>query len=37
MEDALKKGERSTMEYGGMKKRQLADKVFTKQYLKKLK
>lgn len=36
MEDALKPGERSVMEYGQMKLRDLPDKVFTKDYLKKL-
>jgi outer membrane lipoprotein-sorting protein len=37
MEDTLKSGQRSIMEYGRMKMRNLPDKVFTKQYLKKLK
>ncbi|HEX5128034.1 MAG TPA: outer membrane lipoprotein-sorting protein [Rhodocyclaceae bacterium] len=36
MEDALKKGEVSVMEYNSMKMRDLPDKVFTKEYLKKL-
>jgi outer membrane lipoprotein-sorting protein len=36
MEDALKPGERSIMEYGQMKLRDLPDKVFSKDYLKKL-
>lgn len=36
MEDALRKGEQSVLEYAGMKLRDLPDKVFTKDYLKKL-
>jgi len=36
MEDALRKGERSTLEYRNMKPRDLPDKVFTKDYLKRL-
>lgn len=36
MEDALRKGEESTLEYSEMKLRELPDKVFTKDYLKKL-
>lgn len=36
MEDALKPGERSVMEYDQMKLRDLPDKVFSKDYLKKL-
>ncbi len=36
MEDALRGGEQSVLEYGGMKLRDLPDKVFTKDYLKKL-
>lgn len=36
MEDALKTGERSVLDYQGMKLRDLPDKVFTKDYLKKL-
>lgn len=36
MQDALKKGEYSEMVYAGMKRRALADKIFTKDYLKKL-
>jgi len=36
MKDALKKDEHSVMAYVGMKRRELADKVFTKDYLKKL-
>ncbi len=36
MEDALKSGEVSVLEYGGMKLRDLPDKVFTKDYLKKI-
>lgn len=36
MQDALKKGEYSEMFYAGMKRRELADKIFTKDYLKKL-
>lgn len=36
MEDALRKDERSVLEYRGMKLRNLPDKIFTKDYLKKL-
>ena len=36
MEDALRKGEQSVLEYSGMKLRDLPDKVFTKDYLKRL-
>jgi outer membrane lipoprotein-sorting protein len=36
MVDALKPGEQSVMEYGQMKLRDLPDRVFTKEYLKKL-
>lgn len=36
MEDALKAGEQSVLEYQGMKLRDLPDKIFTKDYLKKL-
>jgi hypothetical protein len=36
MTDALNQGEQSTLEYSGMKLRELPDKVFTKEYLKKL-
>jgi len=36
MEDALKEGEQSVLEYQAMKLRDLPDKVFTKEYLKKL-
>ena len=36
MEDALKSGEQSVLEYGSMKLRDLPDKIFTKDYLKKL-
>lgn len=36
MEDALRTGEQSVLEYSGMKQRDLPDKVFTKDYLKKL-
>lgn len=36
MEDALKSGEQSILEYGSMKLRDLPDKIFTKDYLKKL-
>ena len=36
MTDALKRGERSVMEYSGMRLRDLPDKVFTKDYLKKV-
>ena len=36
MQDALHAGSESTLDYGGMKLRDLPDKVFTKDYLKKL-
>ena len=36
MEDALRKGEKSVLEYSAMKLRDLPDKIFTKDYLKKL-
>ena len=36
MEDALKPGEQSVMEYAQMRLRELPDKVFSKDYLKKL-
>lgn len=36
MEDALRGGEQSVLEYGAMKLRDLPDKIFTKDYLKKL-
>ncbi len=36
MEDALRQGEQSVLEYSTMKLRDLPDKVFTKDYLKKL-
>jgi outer membrane lipoprotein-sorting protein len=36
MEDALRKSERSTLEYSAMKLRDLPDKMFTKDYLKRL-
>lgn len=36
MEDALKSGEQSVLEYNSMKLRDLPDKIFTKDYLKKL-
>lgn len=36
MEDALKAGEQSVLEYQGMKLRDLPDRIFTKEYLKKL-
>lgn len=36
MEDALKAGNQSVLEYEGMRLRDLPDKVFTKDYLKKL-
>jgi outer membrane lipoprotein-sorting protein len=36
MEDALKSGEQSILEYNSMKLRDLPDKIFTKDYLKKL-
>ena len=36
MEDALRQGEQSVLEYQGMKLRDLPDKIFTKDYLKKL-
>ena len=36
MDDALKQGEQSVMEYSNMKLRELPDKMFTKEYLKKI-
>lgn len=36
MEDALREGEQSVLEYRSMKLRDLPDKIFTKDYLKKL-
>jgi hypothetical protein len=36
MEDALRKGEQSVLEYSAMKLRDLPDRVFTKDYLKRL-
>lgn len=36
MEDALRKGEKSILEYSNMRARKIPDKVFTKDYLKKL-
>jgi len=36
IEDALRKGEKSVLEYSGMKLRDLPDKMFTKDYLNKL-
>ncbi|KAB2926251.1 MAG: outer membrane lipoprotein-sorting protein [Dechloromonas sp.] len=36
MEDALRSGEKSVLEYSEMKLRDLPDRVFTKEYLKKL-
>ena len=36
MSDALKAGEQSTLDYSNMRLRELPDKVFTKDYLKKL-
>ena len=36
MEDALKSGDQSILDYSGMKLRELPDKLFTKDYLKKL-
>jgi outer membrane lipoprotein-sorting protein len=36
MEDALRKGEQSVLEYSTMKLKDLPDKIFTKDYLKKL-
>lgn len=36
MEDALKKGEISVLDYSEMTLRELSDKIFTKEYLKKL-
>lgn len=37
MVDALKKGEESTLEYSNMKLRELPDRIFTKEYLRRLK
>lgn len=36
IEDALRKGHRSVLEYSGMTERDLPDRIFTKDYLKKL-
>lgn len=36
MEDALRNGEKSVLEYSEMRMRDLPDKIFTKEYLKKL-
>jgi len=36
MQDALRKGEQSVLEYGDMKVRELPDRVFTKEYLRRL-
>ena len=36
MQDALRKGEESVLEYADMKLRDLPDKIFTKDYLKRL-
>jgi hypothetical protein len=36
MEDAMRAGEKSVLEYSEMKLRDLPDKIFTKEYLKKL-
>jgi Outer membrane lipoprotein-sorting protein len=36
MDDALKKDEQSVLEYSNMRLRELPDKMFTKEYLKKL-
>ena len=36
MVDALNKGEESTLEYSDMKLRELPDRIFTKDYLKRL-
>jgi hypothetical protein len=36
MDDALRKGEQSVLDYSGMTPRDLPDKIFTKDYLKRL-
>jgi outer membrane lipoprotein-sorting protein len=36
MTDALREGERSLLDYSGLRLRELPDKIFTKEYLKKL-
>ena len=36
LEDALRGGEQSVLDYSAMKLRELPDKIFTKEYLKKL-
>jgi outer membrane lipoprotein-sorting protein len=36
MDDALRRGEQSVLEYSGMTPRELPDKIFTKDYLKRL-
>jgi hypothetical protein len=35
-QDALRKGEQSVLEYGDMRARDLPDRVFTKEYLRRL-
>jgi hypothetical protein len=36
MEDALRKGEESVLEYSAMRLRDLPDRIFTKDYLQRL-
>ena len=36
MHDGMRKGEESTLDYADMKLRELPDKIFTKDYLKRL-
>ena len=36
MQDALRKGDESTLDYAEMRLRDLPDKIFTKDYLKRL-
>ena len=36
MDDAMRSGEQSVLDYNSMKLRDLPDKIFTKDYLKKL-
>jgi hypothetical protein len=36
MEDALRQGEQSVLEYSDMKLRELPDRMFTKEYLRRL-
>ena len=36
MHDALREGEESVMEYADLRARELPDKIFTKDYLKRL-